>query len=137
MGCSKYVVDPRSLHKEMVDPREFAQRIEFKSWTSVFRMFATAEEKGVPHDLVTTIIPTFESLQVMSAFHATMQWLLSCWDFSAELVTAYQGDNFEEINSNDKNAVRQQSQQLTRRRGGGSSVVVVSASTIFVSYVGH
>ena len=43
--CSRYMADPRILHKEMVDPREFASRIEFKSWTSVFRMFVTAEEK--------------------------------------------------------------------------------------------
>ena len=66
------MVDPRSLHKEMVDPREFASRIEFKSWTSVFRMFATAEEKGVSRNLVITVTPTFELLQVMSVFHATM-----------------------------------------------------------------
>ena len=87
----------------MVDPREFASRIEFKSWTSVFRMFATAEKKGVPHNLVITVTPTFELLQVMAAFHATLRWLLSCWNLSAELVTAYRKENFEEVNSDDKN----------------------------------
>ena len=71
-GCSRYMVDPTNLHKEMVDPKEFASRIEFKSWTSVFRMFETAEKKRVPHNLVTTVTPTFELLQVMSVFHATI-----------------------------------------------------------------
>ena len=63
--CSRYMVDPRSLHKEMVDPREYASRIEFKSWTSVFRMFATAEKKQVPHNLVITVTPTFELLYIV------------------------------------------------------------------------
>ena len=44
------MVDPRGLYKGMVDPREFASIIEFKSWTSVFRMFVTAEKKGVPQE---------------------------------------------------------------------------------------
>ena len=66
------MVDPSSLHKEMVDPREFTSRIEFKSWTLVFSMFATAEKEGVPHNLVIPVTPTFESLQVTSAFHASM-----------------------------------------------------------------
>ena len=61
--CSRYIVDPTSWHKAMVEPREFASRIEFESWTSVFRMFATAEKKGVPHNLVITVTPTFELLQ--------------------------------------------------------------------------
>ena len=61
--CIRYMVDPRGLYKGMVDPREFASIIEIKSWTSVFRMFVTAEKKGVPHNVVITATPTFELLQ--------------------------------------------------------------------------
>ena len=39
----------------------------------------------------------------MSAFHATMRWLLSCWGLSADLVTAYRRNNFNEVNGNDEN----------------------------------
>ena len=39
----------------------------------------------------------------MSAFHATMRWLLSCWDLSAEPVTAYRRNNCNEVNDGDDN----------------------------------
>ena len=51
---------PESLHKTMVDPREFAQTIKFKSWASLFRMFTTAEKRGVSINLVATVTPTVE-----------------------------------------------------------------------------
>ena len=70
-------------------------------------MFNSDQDNNVhSHNLVMTVTPSIELLQVISAFHATMQWLLSCQNFSTELVTAYQGDNVEEINSNYKNAVK-------------------------------